>query len=85
MNIYDATERAYKNGYEDGKPKWISVKERLPKEWEDVLVRSWCGFCEVAIYLGTPGKWRVCWSHDRLEDNSVTHWMPLPEPPDEKE
>ena len=32
MNIYEATEQAYKNGYEAGKPKWISVEERLPEE-----------------------------------------------------
>ena len=31
MNIHDATEQAYKNGYEDGKPKWISVNDP-PKE-----------------------------------------------------
>ena len=61
--------------------RWIPVTERLPEEWEDVLVWSWSGFCEVAVYLGTPGKWRVCWNHTMLEDNSVTHWMPLPEPP----
>lgn len=39
MNIHDATESAYKRGYEDGKrdaeihgqPTWISCEERLPK------------------------------------------------------
>ena len=34
MNNHEATEIAYKNGYEAGKPKWISVTERLPEEWE---------------------------------------------------
>lgn len=34
MNIHDATEQAYKNGYVRGMKdavKWISVKERLPE------------------------------------------------------
>lgn len=36
MNIHDATETAYKNGYAkgyaDGKGEWISVNERLPED-----------------------------------------------------
>ena len=39
MKIYEATEQAYKNGYEAGKPKWISVKERLPDEHESIFVK----------------------------------------------
>lgn len=61
--------------------QWISVEDRLPQEWEEVLVRSECNFTECAVYLGTPGKWRVTWNHDMLEPDSITHWMPLPEPP----
>ena len=30
MNLYDATEQAYKNGVEAGKPKWIPVTKKLP-------------------------------------------------------
>lgn len=64
-------------------PRWIPVSERLPEEWVDVLVLSECGFCEVAVYLGGhSNKWRVTWNHDML-DGDVTHWMPLPEPPEE--
>lgn len=65
--------------------KWIPVSERLPEDWENVLVFSKYGFCETAVYLGIPGKWRVTWNHEFLEENSVTHWMPLPEPPKECE
>lgn len=39
MNVYDATEHAYKNGYEAGKPKWISVKKDLPKKDGRYLIR----------------------------------------------
>ena len=38
MKNYEATEQAYKNGYEAGKPKWISVEERLPEIETEVLI-----------------------------------------------
>lgn len=63
--------------------QWIPVTERLPEKWKDVLVWSKCGFCEVAVYIGLPGKWRVSWNYTMLEADTVTHWMPLPEPPKE--
>ena len=40
MNTYQATEIAYKNGYEAGKQdamKWIPVTEMLPKPYVDVI------------------------------------------------
>lgn len=81
MNIHDATEQAYKNGYGAGKKdavKWISVKERLPEESGEYL--AYCGEYDgicVLYYevLKTKGKWRTRWKGD------VTHWMELPEPP----
>lgn len=60
--------------------KWIPVTERLPKDWEDVLVRLQCGDCVVAARSGPI--WRVRWFNGRL-DREPTHWMPLPEPPEE--
>ena len=39
MNLHDATELAYKNGYEAGKPKWIPVTERLPEEHESIFAK----------------------------------------------
>ena len=83
MKIHEATEQAYKNGYdkgyEDGRPKWIPVTERLPEEYETVLVCSG-GYVEPG-WLGCD---RVFYTHDKYESDTiydVTHWMPLPEPP----
>lgn len=57
---------------------WVSTKERLPNEREAVLaVTPW-------------GDWRMAWKDwgwwyecgtDKPED--ISHWMPLPEPPED--
>lgn len=65
--------------------KWIPVSERLPEEWKHVLVLLRTGGCEVAGHVEEERVWRVCWNHDFVEEYSVTHWMPLPEPPKECE
>ena len=90
MDKYTATELAYKNGYEKGKPKWIPVSERLPEKSGTYLVTTTTGavttarFYEEATYPPTHYRhyeWhrKAAWSHNR----NVTHWMPLPEPPKE--
>ena len=65
--------------------KWISVKDRMPEPGVNVLARCfyhecWQMFvCHVSKintghwYTGITGQWV-----------QVTHWMPLPEPPEEK-
>ena len=58
--------------------EWISVDDRLPEPWKQVLIYSRHDFCESAFYIGIPGKWRVTWNHEMLDADSVTHWMPLP-------
>ena len=61
--------------------EWISVKDRLPEPWKQVLIYSRHDFCESAVYIGIPGKWRVTWNHEMLDADSVTHWMPIPQLP----
>ena len=61
--------------------EWISVDDRLPEPWKQVIIYSRHDFCESAVYIGIPGKWQVTWNHEMLDADSVTHWMPLPLPP----
>ena len=57
-------------------PQWISVKDRLPENSNIVLV---CvdnivpeGYVQIGWMLG-----------EFFENKHVTHWMPLPEPPED--
>lgn len=65
---------------------WISVKDRLPKDRGNVLVVAfWHERWDV--YMGWCAPKRSEWSvHIGIGDRSdvaVSHWMPLPEPPEE--
>lgn len=70
-------------GYEAGRSKWISVKERLPEKETMVLTYSTdksCRWGKIAFY----GRWEV--ERDGMEwTEDVTHWMPLPALPCEGE
>ncbi len=66
--------------------EWVSVVERLPEEeiapgrrQVTVLVCSKAGRVSSASRVWWPDRgWR--WS--KMMNNYVTHWMPLPTPPD---
>lgn len=58
--------------------RWIPVTERLPEVGADILVCHKNGFVATNAWLGT--HW---WFKD--DKNTITHWMPLPEPPKEGE
>ena len=64
----------------DAHPHWISVEDELPKIGKDVLVLREDGEMQVAHqYNEEIARW---WSVDGFPlKNSVTHWMPLPQPP----
>ena len=78
MKIHEATEQAYKNGYEAGKPKWIPVTERLPEAGDTVLVCGSRGGVYTA-YMYRPNFWHKL--NSKSHYCNPTHWMPLPEPP----
>ena len=56
---------------------WISVEERMPHYGERVLITE--GHAVFEASLSISHKWVRCgigWAE------GVTHWMPLPEPPE---
>lgn len=65
---------------EAARPKWISVEDRLPENDDNYLVfTSDRNEKEIATYYG-DGEWLT---HDLINlIPLVTHWMPLPEPPE---
>ena len=64
---------------------WISVNDKLPEEYEDVLVYVKNGNINRTWYDGhgfrNATSKRTTW----YRPESVTHWMPLPESPKEEE
>ena len=78
--------------------EWISVKERLPED--DPCVKKYIehekfGFLTVLVYNGVVKQTNRYFSDDakfglaktngwEWASTGVTHWMPLPEPPEEE-
>jgi len=63
--------------------KWISVKDRLPE------YQAYCGSEEfvhvLACVNGCVNQAMFCngkWEFMGIKGVEVTHWMPLPDPPD---
>ena len=86
----------YAKGLEDGKPKWIPVAERLPEElpkagsaWSEAIRPSADVLVKIKglkqLYTAWYSYSHNVWADVREEHNftGVTHWMPLPEPPQE--
>lgn len=52
---------------------WISVKDRLPNKYCEVIIASDDGAVKSAVYMSN-GKWNTFLN--------VTHWMEYPEAPE---
>lgn len=71
--------------------EWISVKDRLPKRGDHCLavetgcyeygkfIKFYSNYVDIAIYNGED--FGSVHNHRHVE---VTHWMPLPEAPEEE-
>lgn len=78
---------AYHNAFvqEQEERQWISVKDRLPQNYISVLV-----YIPTAeplpmvheAYIGDDGEWHSSVFYG-IENEDVTHWMPMPKTPKE--
>lgn len=59
--------------------QWISVKERLPRNYIEVLAFDAIDREMFLGAIGSSGEWEI--PGYRTEVFNFTHWMPLPEPP----
>ena len=92
--LYDRNQygEGYANGVKAAVPKWISVEESLPEIGDLVLVIANGNPKEnielinavlIAYFWGEEG-W-IADGFDGWDKLKATHWMPLPEPPKEKD
>lgn len=72
-NARNAARELFDTGYR--KQEWISVEERMPEMYEDVLCFN--GRSVGIDFICSDGTW--CEEVNRVIP--VTHWMPLPSPP----
>lgn len=85
-----------KNKKLEAQSEWISVEDRLPendygKHWKErkhyLVMTAPSGLMRVARFGSKEHPWWID-SHDTVMTSAnyakVTHWMPLPEPPEMK-
>ncbi|HII3688448.1 TPA: DUF551 domain-containing protein [Pasteurella multocida] len=72
----DELKKKIESSTKENEKGWISVKDRLPSEREDILICT------------NRGKIKIAWRDDvffmsllTYHLSSVTHWQPLPLPP----
>lgn len=67
------------------KARWIPVEERLPEDGEPVLAAirlpRWTDEMPTVIISSYYEHGGFCGDEDDIPRKGVTHWMPLPEPP----
>lgn len=68
------------------KPKWVSVSDRLPEHDGQYLVKVPNSAFNPAGQSVSDFSQRVSpnFQYDRIHIDSVTHWQPLPTPPEVK-
>lgn len=64
-------------------PQWISAAKRLPEHNKKVLCIGIDGSCSVMLYNHFESGWKTgIFSTNLYCRGLITHWMPLPEPPE---
>ncbi|EHR1181187.1 DUF551 domain-containing protein [Salmonella enterica] len=88
---YNAAMQSFGNSEQLNSPEtpdgWISCSERMPEDEQEVIVQNKLGYRYVSyfdehsgLFFDMPGGNQM----NCIEHILVTHWMPLPEPPQEE-
>ena len=62
--------------------RWISCKEKMPDDGVNVLIYAGNRMISLAWYDKDMGYFYICDSDYKYNSLDVTHWQPLPEPPE---
>lgn len=64
--------------------EWIKCSERMPEDFEDVLATDGNEVC-LGYYFEDDNQRPVWGTYPTCPfcDGEISHWMPLPEPPEE--
>lgn len=69
--------------------EWISVKDRIPPRELDYIIVFDGNDVFTAMFFVNDGKattfFSCCYGKEYLKIKNVTHWMPLPEPPEKND
>lgn len=63
---------------------WVSVNDRLPEDWKEVLTFDVDGYYKINYALRSQKDGGHIWGMSH-EPERVTHWIELPEQPKEKD
>lgn len=77
---------AFVDGYDAGyqaAQQWISVKERLPEDGHDLSIMLVWRSIE-HDYDTVRWRYQQGWDCVVQDKSTITHWMPLPKPPEDK-
>ena len=80
----ESAKNAHYNCCKKTNSSWISVEDRLPKEWKEKggdLINYLVFMPEYGVDVGNYAKPVKTWLCMGIPCK-VTHWMPLPEPPE---
>ena len=66
---------------------WIPCSEKLPDGGKDVIVytKAWEEHIQIAHIQYDGIRWELADGEFYFSMSDVTHWMPLPEPPESEE